>query len=85
MTITVKKPNEVITGKLFINSREVYAILDTDSIHSFISPICTQRLNLTIENLNLVLSVETSLGEIPITFTIYKSCLSSNQQPHITC
>ena len=75
LTITVKKPNEVITGKLFINSREVYAILDTGSIHSFISPICTQRLNLTIENLNLVLSVETSLGEIPITFTIYKSCL----------
>ena len=73
--LMIKKSNEVMTGKLFINSREVYAMLDIGSIHSFISPICTQRLNLPIENLNLVLSVEISLGEIPITFTIYKSCL----------
>ena len=75
LTITVKKPNEVITGKLFINSREVYALLDTGSTHSFISPACAQRLNLTPENLDFDLSVETPLGAIVITSTVYKSSL----------
>ena len=68
-------PNEVITGKLILNSEEVYALLDTGSTHSFISPACAQRLNLTPENLDFNLSVETPLGEIAITSTVYKSCL----------
>ena len=67
--------NEVITGKLLINSCEVYALLDTSSTHSFISPACAQHLNLIPENLDFDLSVETPLGEIVITSTVYKSCL----------
>ena len=68
-------PNEVITGKLLINSCEVYALLDTGATHSFISPACAQRLKLTPEKLDFDLSVETPLGEIAITSIVYKSCL----------
>ena len=64
----------MITGKLLINSCEVYALLDTGSTHSFISPACAQRLNWTPEKLDFDLSVETPLGDIAIISTIYKSC-----------
>ena len=70
-----RNPNNVITGKLIINSSEVYTLFDTSSTHSFISPTCAQCLNLTSEKLDFDLSVETPLGETFVTFTIYKSCL----------
>lgn len=52
-----RNPNEVITGNLIINSCEVYTLFDTSSTHSFISPTCIQRLNLTPKKLDFDLSV----------------------------
>ena len=67
--------NKIITGMLVINSCEVYTVLDIGSTHSFISPSCVQRLNLTPKKLNFDLLVETSLVGAFVTSTVFKSCL----------
>ena len=69
-----REPHDVVTGKLSINSYEVYTLIDTGSTHSFISPACAQRMKLLPEKLDYTLSVQTPLGKTVVTSMGYKSC-----------
>ena len=66
---------QVITGKVSIAGKEIYALIDPGSTHSFISSKLAFQLRLDREDLTYDLCISTPLGDTMLAKQVCRSCL----------
>ena len=65
---------DVITGKILLFNKEVHALIDPGSTHSFIASATASCLHQKPGVLGKDLAVSTPLGECVIVQTVYRDC-----------
>ena len=66
---------QVITSKVFIAGKEIYALIDPGSTHSYISTKLAFQLGLNQEDLICDLCISTPLGDTMIAQQVCRSCI----------